>query len=158
MFCIVLQGHFSPFGKTAAPGKKELKKKNYLVSQEEGKFHPRSLLSGCWTKAVVQAPRILFSPNSSMRKCRHHHSSHILLPSISRKQLTKASRNCCALQRPDSAKVFMICFEQEQDAESLKSLPLCFSVPGHFPRSSGLFPPWGLCHRFHRSYHYNPGQ
>lgn len=51
----------------------------------------------------------------------------------------------------------MICFEHEQDVKFVKSLPLYFSVPGHFPHSSGLFPPWGLCHRFHRSYHCNPG-
>lgn len=54
-------------------------------------------------------------------------------------------------------KIIMICFEHEQDVNCGKSLPLYFSVLGHFLYSSGLFPPWGLCHRFHRSYHCSPG-
>lgn len=95
--------------------------------------------------------------NTSKRKCRHHHSSHILLPGMSRKLLTKLSCNYRTLQSPESAKVTVICFENKENVKFAKSLPLYFSVPGHFPHSSGLFPPWGLCHRFRRSYHCNPG-
>lgn len=38
MFCIVLQGHFSPFGKTAAPGKKEFKKKIIWYHRRKANF------------------------------------------------------------------------------------------------------------------------
>lgn len=161
---ILLLGHFSPLGKTAPQGnccwEKKKRKKDSFISKEECQVLQNSskipTIRGYWTKAVVQRQKILFSPNTSKRKCRHHHSSHILLSSISRKLVTKASCNYHALQRPDSAEVVTICFEQ--DAKFVKSLPLCFSTLGHFPHSSGLSPPWGLCHRFHRSCHCNPGQ
>lgn len=157
---------FFPIGEGSTSRKMQLgKKKNAFVSKEESQVQkPPSkvpTVRGCWTKAGPGTEDLVFPKpyiNTSKRKCRHHHSSHILfLLGISRKLLTKVSCNYRALRRPESAKVIMICFEQEQDVKFVKSLPLYFSVPGHFPHSSGLFPPWGLCHRFHRSYRCNPG-
>lgn len=141
------------------------KKQNAFMSQEEGQVqqlsskvpNSESLLDkSCGPETedlVFPKPYI----NASKRKHRQHHSSHILLLGISKKLLTNVSCNYCASERPESAKIITICFEYKQDLKVVRSPPLCFSVPGHFPHSSGLFPPWGLCHRFHRSYHCNPG-
>lgn len=157
---------FFPIGEDSTSRKLLLgKKKNAFVSKEEGQVQqvqfqgpycqrPMDKTCGPGTEDLVFPKQYI---NTSKRKCRHHHSSHILSPGISRKLLTKVSCNYRALRRPESAKVIMICFEHEQDVKFVKSLPLYFSVPGHFPHSSGLFPPWGLCHRFHRSYRCNPG-
>lgn len=88
------------------------KKKNVFVSKEEDQIQqiPSKVPSAhsCWTKAVVQGQRILFSLNYTStplkRKHRHCCSSHILLSGISRKPLTKFSCIYCALWRPESAR------------------------------------------------------
>lgn len=155
---------FFPIRKDSTSGKLE-EKNHVFMSKEEDQIQqlPSKVPTarGCWAKAEVQGQRILFSLNYTSTLLRG--STGIAAPATSTCHASAENHSqrshVFIVHHEDQSqqKIIMICFEHKQDVNCGKNLPLYFSVLGHFPYSSGLFPPWGLCHRFRRSYHCNPG-
>lgn len=155
---------FFPIREDRISGKLEEKRNVFTLKEEDqiqqlpSKVPPTQ---GCWTKAVVQGERISFSLNYTSTPLRG--STGTAAPATSSCQASAENHSqrshVFIVHHEDQSqqKITMICFEHKQDVSCGKNLPLYFSVLGHFPYSSGLFPPWGLCHRCHRSYHCNPG-